>query len=75
MLQYICNIFLCRQIIEDLEERLSNLRASESSVHRRELKRCKLKYEILARNELNAKLAEINQFLEKRAKEQAETDR
>ncbi len=63
------------QIIEDLEERLSNVRASEVQSHRRELRRCKLKYEILARNELNAKLSEINAFLERRAKEQAEQDK
>ncbi len=63
------------QIIEDLEDRLANVRASEASAHRRELRRHKLKYEILARNELNAKLGEINAFLEKRAKEQAEQDK
>ncbi len=32
-------------------------------------------YEILARNELNAKLSEINVFLEGRASEQAENER
>ena len=51
------------------------MRASEANSHRRELKRHKLKYEILARNELNAKLSEINAFLEKRAREQAEQDK
>ncbi len=54
---------------------MANVRASEASAHRRELRRHKLKYEILARNELNAKLGEINAFLEKRAKEQAEQDK
>ena len=33
------------------------------------------RYEIIARNDLNTKLSEINSFLEDRAKEQAETDR
>ena len=32
-------------------------------------------YEILARNELNSKLSEINAFLEDRASAQAENDR
>ncbi len=51
------------------------MRAAEAQSHRKELRRCKLKYEILARNELNAKLSEINAFLERRAKEQAEQDK
>jgi len=37
--------------------------------------RHKLKCEILARNELNAKLAEVNAWLETRASEQANSER
>jgi hypothetical protein len=63
------------QIIEELEEQISEMRAQEASQQQRDLRKIRLTYEILARNELNAKLAEINTFLEERAKEQAANDR
>ena len=37
----------------------------------KEIRKFKLKYEIMARNELNQKLSEINEFLEKRATDEA----
>jgi hypothetical protein len=43
------------------------MRAHEASQQQRELRKIRMTYEILARNELNAKLAEINTFLEDRA--------
>ncbi len=63
------------QIIEELEEQISEMRAQDASQQQRDLRKIRLTYEILARNELNAKLAEINTFLEERAKEQAANDR
>ena len=63
------------QIIEELEEQISEMRAQDASQQQRDLRKIRLTYEILARNELNAKLAEINTFLEDRAKEQAANDR
>ena len=63
------------RIIEELEDRLSSTRAIESSSFQRELRKCKLKYEILARNEVNSKLSEINVFLETKAKEQDENEK
>jgi hypothetical protein len=63
------------QLIEELEEQISEMRAHEANQQQRELRKIRMTYEILARNELNAKLAEINSFLEDRAAAQAESDR
>ena len=40
-----------------------------------ELQKLRLRYERMARMELNTKLAQVNQFLEKRAMEQDETNK
>ena len=40
-----------------------------------ELQKLRLRYEMMARMELNTKLAQVNQFLEKRAMEQDETNK
>jgi hypothetical protein len=63
------------QLIEELEEQISEMRAHEANQQQRELRKIRMTYEILARNELNQKLAEINSFLEDRAAAQAESDR
>lgn len=63
------------QLIEDLEERLANIHEHEASSYQKEVRKFKLKYEIMARNELNQKLAEINAFLEDRAKEQSQNEK
>ena len=51
------------------------MRTQEANQQQRELRKIRMTYEILARNELNAKLAEINSFLEDRAAAQADNDR
>lgn len=51
------------------------MRTQEANQQQRELRKIRMTYEILARNELNSKLAEINSFLEDRAAAQAENDR
>ena len=51
------------------------MRTHEANQQQRELRKLKMAYEILARNELNAKLAEINTFLEDRAAAQADNER
>ena len=38
------------------------------------MKKLKLRYEVMARLEVNQKLSEINAFLEKRAEEQSKSD-
>ena len=63
------------QLIEELEEQISEMRTHEANQQQRELRKLKMTYEILARNELNAKLAEINTFLEDRAAAQADNER
>ncbi len=57
-----------------MEEQISEMRAQEASLQQRDLRKIRLTYEILARNELNSKLSEINSFLEERAAEQAAND-
>ena len=55
------------QVIRALEDKLTS--AIEVEVQRREkdMKKMKLRYEVMARMELNAKLSEVNAFLERRA--------
>jgi len=59
------------QVIRALEDKLTS--AIEVEVQRREkdMKKMKLRYEVMARMELNAKLSEVNAFLERRAEEQS----
>ena len=53
-----------------LEERLTEARRSEAIDYEKEARKFKLKYEILARNEINKKVSELNDFLGQRAKDQ-----
>ena len=56
--------------VRTLEERLTETRRSEAVDYEREARKFKLKYEILARNEINKKVSELNDFLGQRAKDQ-----
>ena len=46
------------------------LQETHALKHQKELKKMRLKYEILARNEINSRLSEMNTFLHDRQKEQ-----
>ena len=63
----IINFSFFIQVIRALEDKLTS--AIEVEVQRREkdMKKMKLRYEVMARMELNAKLSEVNAFLERRA--------
>ena len=63
----IINFSFLIQVIRALEDKLTS--AIEVEVQRREkdMKKMKLRYEVMARMELNAKLSEVNAFLERRA--------
>ena len=50
------------QIIEDLEERIIRMREAQSIKYQKDLQKMKLKYEILARNQINSRLSEMNEF-------------
>jgi uncharacterized protein YhaN len=52
-----------------------NARRHASAAYKRSLARAKLKLEIAARNELNARLADVNAFLDERAKQRDECRR
>ena len=56
--------------VRTLEERLTEARRSEAIDYEKEARKFKLKYEILARNEINKKVSELNDFLGQRAKDQ-----
>ena len=56
--------------LRTLEERLTEARRSEAIDYEKEARKFKLKYEILARNEINKKVSELNDFLGQRAKDQ-----
>ena len=49
---------------------MANIIDLEAQRRDRELKKLKLRYEVMARTEVNAKLSEVNAFLERRAEEQ-----
>ena len=57
------------QIIEELEARLAGQGRADSARHEKEMKKMRLKYEILARTEVNSRLSEINKFLSDKSKE------
>ena len=46
------------------------MREAQIMKHEKDLKKMKLKYEIMARNEINSRLSEMNAFLNERRKEQ-----
>ena len=54
-----------------MEDKLANAIETESQKRERNMKKMKLRYEVMARMELNAKLSEVNAFLERRAEEQS----
>ena len=56
--------------VRTLEGRLTEARRSEAVDYEKEARKFKLKYEILARNEINKKVSELNDFLGQRAKDQ-----
>ena len=51
------------------------MQSLDTSRREKDLRKIKLKYEIMARNELNAKLSDINAFLEQRSVEQTENEK
>ena len=53
-----------------LEGRLTEIRRAEAVDYEKEARKFKLKYEILARSEINKKVSELNDFLGQRAKDQ-----
>ena len=58
------------QIIRALEDKLANAIETDTQRREKDMKKMKLRYEVMARMELNAKLSEVNAFLERRAEEQ-----
>ena len=60
------------KIIEALEDKLTKVYETEASKREKEMQKIRLRYEMMARLELNSKLAEVNHFLEKRAMEHNE---
>ena len=54
-----------------MEDKLANAIETESQKRERNMKKMKLRYEVMARMELNAKLSEVNAFFERRAEEQS----
>jgi hypothetical protein len=63
------------QIIEALEEKITNVYESEAERREKEVRRMRLKYELFARNEVNSRLSEINSFLDQRALEHDQHER
>lgn len=78
------------QVIQDLESRVAAANAANAAAaagsnpnsssvsagsRHRELRKLKLKYEIMARNEINQRMSEINAFLGQRAKEQEKNEK
>uniref|UniRef100_A0A0K2V4G4 Uncharacterized protein n=1 Tax=Lepeophtheirus salmonis TaxID=72036 RepID=A0A0K2V4G4_LEPSM len=62
------------QLIKDLQEKIVSNHQKESLKYQKELKKMRMKFEIMARNELNQKLSEVNLFLDKRYRDQTEVD-
>ena len=63
------------KMIQDLEACIAQSQRSNSNSQQKELKKYKLKYEIMARNEINQKLAEINAFLGERSRDLAKNEK
>ena len=63
------------QIIEDLEKNINIMRETQIMKHEKDIKKMKLKYEIMARNEINSRLSEMNAFLNERRKEQGSDEK
>ena len=51
------------------------MREAQNLKYQRDLQKMKLKYEIMARNQVNSRLSEMNQFLNQRQKEQDEDEK
>ena len=58
------------QLIDELEERLVGQKKADAARYEKELKKIRLRYEILARTEVNSRLSEINKFLSDKSQEQ-----
>lgn len=51
------------------------MREAQTLKYQRDLQKMKLKYEIMARNQVNSRLSEMNEFLNQRQKEQDEDEK
>ena len=51
------------------------MREAQTIKYQKDLQKMKLKYEILARNQINSRLSEMNDFLNERQKEQDEEEK
>ena len=58
-----------------MEERIIRMREAQTIKYQKDLQKMKLKYEILARNQINSRLSEMNEFLNERQKEQDEEEK
>ena len=51
------------------------MRDAQTLKYQKDLQKMKLKYEIMARNQVNSRLSEMNEFLNQRQKEQDEDEK
>ena len=51
------------------------MRETQAIKHHKEIHKMKLKYEIMARNQINSRLSEMNTFLHERQKEQEKDEK
>ena len=63
------------QIIEELEERIIKISQIQNVKCQKEISKMKLKYEIMARNQVNQRLSEMNEFLSEQQKEHDQDER
>ena len=63
------------QIIEDLEERIIKISQIHNVKYQKDISKMKLKYEIMARNQVNQRLSELNEFLSQQQKEHDQDQR
>ena len=63
------------QIIEELEERIIKISQIQNVKYQKEISKMKLKYEIMARNQVNQRLSEMNEFLSEQQKEHDQDER
>lgn len=62
------------QVIRSLEDKLFNIIEIEAQRRDKELKKMKMRCELMAQMQINSRLSEINAFLDKRAEEQSMND-
>ena len=63
------------QIIEELEERIIKISQIQNVKYQKEISKMKLKYEIMARNQVNQRFSEMNEFLSEQQKEHEQDER